>query len=369
MEENALDQDDKNAIQTDSKAANATKSPKGSEAEKNSKDKKAGTRSGMFGRELPYISESGVNYDGDCLGVHESDYFRFGLLRPAESAVLKRPWAPPNVLGLLRDDPVGRRGKIHLRWTWPLADEGENPPGADGKRSFDLVFCLEADVDPVATKRDWKDHLGALKDEFINEFINPLLAPHVFAANHAWPEAVPLPKIVHIRGHPAGSPPISPARAVVAGDNGSASQATSSLPSSNSRPRRSTTLPKWEWGILDLHHRSKPRKGSFFGGRLRLQRLWRRYPSMLLRVQLRYVAAASTAGKCVQAVTGQTSSYVTPKITCEPATCDNGVVARALPAGGQLEACPNHGQWTDKPSSCVLKCSLGHALVARTTGL
>eukprot|EP00808_Paulinella_micropora_P028326 g3427.t1 len=50
----------------------------------------------------------------------------------------------------------------------------------------------------------------------------------------------------------AGSPPVSPACAVFAGDDGSASQATSSPPSSNSRPRRSTTLPKWEWGILDL---------------------------------------------------------------------------------------------------------------------
>eukprot|EP00808_Paulinella_micropora_P027949 g10005.t1 len=48
MEENALDQDGKNVIQTDSKAEHATKSTKGSEAEKNSKDKNAGTRSGMF---------------------------------------------------------------------------------------------------------------------------------------------------------------------------------------------------------------------------------------------------------------------------------------------------------------------------------
>jgi len=65
------------------------------------------------------------------------------------------------------------------------------------ERHFDLFFCLEDDIDAVATKKEWRVHSGAPHESFLKQYIYPLLEPHIFAANDRWPEDMPLPTITY----------------------------------------------------------------------------------------------------------------------------------------------------------------------------
>ena len=78
-----------------------------------------------------------------------------------------------------------------------------HPPLDPLVRTFDLHWCEEGDIDAVATAKLWKDEPstapGKIEDEFMLGYINPVLAPHLHAANDRWPATVPLPEISSFR--------------------------------------------------------------------------------------------------------------------------------------------------------------------------
>lgn len=70
---------------------------------------------------------------------------------------------------------------------------------ASSTRTFQLFFLEEADIDAVATKKESVDHSGRAKASFMEEFMHPLLQPHLHAANNRLPKDQPLPEIHRYR--------------------------------------------------------------------------------------------------------------------------------------------------------------------------
>ena len=72
------------------------------------------------------------------------------------------------------------------------------PPGvADTDyKKYVLRFIEEGDVDPVATRKLWKNGIQFGDPDFLKGCVEPLLEQHMFAFRGQWPADVPLAPIV-----------------------------------------------------------------------------------------------------------------------------------------------------------------------------
>lgn len=89
-----------------------------------------------------------------------------------------------------------------------------------GERVFDLRFCVEDDIDPIETAREWNSHPGRPSDCLLKQYVYPLVEPHIHAANGRWPPNTLLPAIEPYRKATAGLvTDASPSRSLVVPDS------------------------------------------------------------------------------------------------------------------------------------------------------
>eukprot|EP00808_Paulinella_micropora_P032093 g21735.t1 len=71
-----------------------------------------------------------------------------------------------------------------------------------GERVFYLRFCVEEDIDPIETVKEWNEHPGRPFSCLIEKYIYPLVEPHIHAANGRWLSDLLLPAIEPYRKVP-----------------------------------------------------------------------------------------------------------------------------------------------------------------------